>query len=98
MDQELLVVADLNNLGHQWAVVVVVAVDMVVLHKQHMVCHLKIIITTLNKTTIPNKSNNSSIKTQDNQCQNIEIKATWNTKLQRGTKINIAKRTVLKTS
>ena len=97
MDLEHLEVVDLNNLGRQWAVV---AVDMAHHLKQHMACHLKTTITTLsNKTTIllaKAKSNNSSISTttQDsNQCQNIAIKATWNTKLQRGTKTNIKVKT-----
>jgi len=100
MDLEHLEVVDLNNLGRQWAVV---AVDMAHHLKQHMACHLKTTITTLsNKTTIllaKAKSNNSSISTttQDsNQCQNIAIKATWNIKLQPGTKTNTARKTALK--
>ena len=93
MGQEHQVEEDLNN-QDQW----VVAVDTVDLHKQHTAWHLKITITTLSKTTIlPTKSNNnSSITTRDNQCQNIAIKATWNIKLQPGTKTNIARKTAPK--
>ena len=94
MDQDLQMV-DLNNLVDQW-----VAVEDMDIHKQrlNMACHLKIAISMLNRiTTIRSKTNNSSITIRDSKCLNSEIKATWNTKLQRGTKTNIARRMALKT-
>jgi hypothetical protein len=95
---EVIWVEDLLE-DHQWAEVAVV-VDMVNL-KQHMECHLRITITILNRTcNMVNRwiNNNSLVKTKDKMCLNIVIKATWNIKLQRGTKTNTAKKTPLRTS
>jgi len=95
MDQDLPMV-DLNNLVDQW--VAVVDMDH---HKQrlNMACHLKTAISMLNRITIiHSKTNNSSTTIRDSKCRNSAIKATWNIKLQRGTKTNIARRTALKTS
>jgi citrate lyase gamma subunit len=69
-----------------------------VLLKPLMECHLRITITIINKTIIKtNLSHNSKVTIKNKTCLNIVIKATWNIKLQRGTKTNTAKRTTLKT-